>query len=1251
MYITKKEKNKFLLLALAAAWFYVIPILYQFTFLNSDNPQKVIQLIGKNISNKNKIFDEYASNKALIVDLFNNTYTLEALEKLKELPFALQVYHAYSDSTLDIKFWNKNNVLPTITELLKPDGKYLSYKDNGVHQFIKKTIEANNIKVVVSALIPIRWEFFIETDYLQKEFAVSKRIEKKYTISTEPTIYPVKDNEGNVLVYLKKVTDARNVGFSWVYIICRAFSLFLIAVFIFKLCGVISLKKDFFVAFLVLFVLILGLRILCLYTNFPFHYGVLEYFDPRIYAANNLFKSLGDLTFNLFSAFLVVLFWIRYNRQSLILEKVFFKNILVKDVFKTITFVAVSFYSIWVFRSLIYSSKISFNVTNLFSFSIYSVLGFLHIAFLIIVYYLFTQRVIRIHSLWQSNKMLGYLVIAIVGLCILFFDFYWAKDIVNIYFLVWMFLYFFVSHQFYKSNKRLFSFNIFWLLFFSFFASLLFQFENARKEKQDRKWIAKKLAFQSDPNTESLLSIAIAKFDNNYLIKNVATFYNPNRSANFKDSLLSENFVGYLNKFQSTIHTYDSLERPLYNTDSVKFSYFNTIVQNQSSRVSNINDLYYFETGFDLFSYIFKKEIIDTSGRLLGYFIVQSNPINYKNKSTALSPELFKQRNAKLDDNGNNYIYAIYNKYELRKRFFDYDLPTRIAENEIPIQEDTLKYRNGYEELWLKLNKDSVVVVGKKSNTYISLITLFAYLFFSILSIVFLFSLLDALIFRQFTKKQFALFFQLNFSKQVQGIVWMVSLLTFIIVAIVIISLFKNRFNKTNKERLSRTMSILIADVQNKISTNAVFDDIVKIYEPGANEALKETIFQMSEIHNVDFNIYDLDGSLKLSSQPLIEAKGILSNKMDPYSFYYLKRKSSAQFVQQEKMGSFEYLSMYVPIRDESGKAYGYLNIPYYSSQSDLNQEISNFLITIINLTAFIFLIAGLIAWLVTNRITNSFSLIGNKMKEVGLGKNEIIEWNKDDEIGGLVKEYNKMVMKLEESAVILAKNEREGAWREMAKQVAHEIKNPLTPMKLSIQYLQKSIANGNDNIQELTNNVSKTLVEQIDHLNNIASDFSQFANIGNTKNEAIDIVPILNSLILLFNAENDTQIEFNNSVKRAYVFADKTQMNRLFTNLMKNAMQAYSENTLRKMEVRIYIDGGNVVVALKDFAFGIPVHLQEKIFTPNFTTKTSGTGLGLAISKGIVENAKGEIWFTTKVNEGTTFYVSIPLVGGYSPI
>lgn len=267
-------------------------------------------------------------------------------------------------------------------------------------------------------------------------------------------------------------------------------------------------------------------------------------------------------------------------------------------------------------------------------------------------------------------------------------------------------------------------------------------------------------------------------------------------------------------------------------------------------------------------------------------------------------------------------------------------------------------------------------------------------------------------------------------------------------------------------------------------------------------------------------------------------------------------------------------------------------------------------------------------------------------MREINLGqKNEEIFWNRNDELGMLFSEYNKMVKKLEISAETLAKKEREGAWREMARQVAHEIKNPLTPMKLSIQYLQKAVDENAPNVKELSKQVADTFIEQIDQLSKIASDFSQFANIGMVHAENLNIVEVIQSVITLFQTNKRVNFSWIKNEDEYFVNADKIQMNRLFTNLIQNAIQSVAPDKNVEIKIQITSENKYIIIAIQDNGQGIHKELQPKIFLPNFTTKSSGTGLGLAICKGIVEKANAEIWFETSKNKGTTFFVKIPQV------
>jgi nitrogen fixation/metabolism regulation signal transduction histidine kinase len=366
---------------------------------------------------------------------------------------------------------------------------------------------------------------------------------------------------------------------------------------------------------------------------------------------------------------------------------------------------------------------------------------------------------------------------------------------------------------------------------------------------------------------------------------------------------------------------------------------------------------------------------------------------------------------------------------------------------------------------------------------------------------------------------------------------------------------------------------------------------------------------------------------------------------MHPLAYYHLNNLDEVQFFQRENIGKLQFSSMYIPIVDPAGRKYAYLQIPYYTARNRQNQEISSFLVTIINLNAFIFLLAGIVAFFITNRITRSFSIIVNQMKKVSFStRNEPIVWERNDEIGALVSEYNKMVNKLEESAQALAKSEREGAWREMARQIAHEIKNPLTPMKLSLQYLERSIDNKDPNISKLASDVSKTLIEQIDHLNHIANEFSQFANIEQAKPEIFDLNEALRAVLNLFRSGELLHINPVLLSNAIMINADRSHINRVFTNLLQNAIQAVPSSKTPDIRVEEELSENRVIIRVTDNGEGIDEAVQPFIFTPNFTTKTSGTGLGLAMCKRMIEQAGGSISFFTIPGKGTTFLVVLPL-------
>jgi signal transduction histidine kinase len=522
---------------------------------------------------------------------------------------------------------------------------------------------------------------------------------------------------------------------------------------------------------------------------------------------------------------------------------------------------------------------------------------------------------------------------------------------------------------------------------------------------------------------------------------------------------------------------------------------------------------------------------------------------------------------------------------------------------------------------------------------------LFAYLFCSFLLIAIFFNLAHHFLTERKIKANLKSLLQLNIRNQVHGTIILVSVFSFTVIAVTTILFFISRYHSNNREKLSRTIHVMENELRSSIDTMPLNKYLSFNFDSITNNKLEVTINKISNIHAEYINLYDLYGNLKVSSLPLPYNKGILSEQMDPIAFYHLNKLKDVQFFQEQKIGSLEYLSNYVPVRDETGREYAYLNIPYFESQNKLQDEISNFLVTIINLNAFIFLVGGIIALFITNSITKSFSLISDQMKKINLEtNNEEIVWNRKDEIGDLVQEYNKMVKKLDISAEMLARSEREGAWREMARQVAHEIKNPLTPMKLNLQYLQMAIDKNSPDVKNISLYVAQILLEQIEHLSQIASDFSQFAKIGNTRKQIFNINEMLENSITLYSTNNEIHIDADLYQNEILIEADKTQINRLFTNLLQNAVQSVPDYRKVKLDIKSESHDQKVLISIKDNGNGIRADMINKIFAPNFTTKTSGTGLGLAMCKGIVETLNGRIWFDTKEGEWTCFFVELPV-------
>jgi len=1239
-------RNGYLLLA--AAWLLTFSFIIDNYWSGTSTPEAVQRIIERNIQANEKSSEKFTGNTTVINKIIDGNYSEQELNNYVDRNYFIFVYKINPLRAPTPIFWNTQVVLPDSNILKKGDGVYFKLLPNGWYVVRKKSYEnLNGQDFDIISLVPVKWKYYIENKSLVNSFVAVANVQDNYDITLQPGKYPVKDTEGQCLFYLKQLKTDIAVHDNGLSILLRVLAGILVLFFIHKFASFYFEQRGFWPSLLVLFVSVVCLRTISYFLPIPLNFAQLALFNPISNGTNFMFRSLGDLLINSLLFIWIVLFIRSHNRSQFVHFKAstrIRKYAIVAGVALLMIIFTVLGGSI--VRNLVSDSDISFDVINFFTLDIYSVVGFIVLSCIASGYFFLIQILYQpVSAMIRPRFFVLYLCIAVLGLIFLTVRLRSTDMTFNLSLLGWLLLLVYLLN---RVSLTIDTFNlvstrfIFWLFFFSVSITAAIVAQNRNTEMMERKGFAVNLANRADSSGTRLINIILTDFSNPVLAANFDRFKNQNDNQYLKDSLINENFTGYVNRFDTRLYTFDSSYNPLFNGDSTTFNSLNTIIQTQG-KPTTIPGLYYYDITYDRFNYISKKEITDSGGVRKGYVFIVATPKKYK--SDALYPQLFLRGSTNSIEESSVYSYAVYIKNQLSVNNNDYPFPTSIDPSSFTYNEFKVTNHNGSVELWYRSNSDKVIVIARQDDFFIESITLFAYLFCSFLVVAVLFNFLNKLLGTTRNLENFRTFWQFTIRNQVHSTVIMISIFSFLVIGVTTILFFITRYHSNNREKLSRTIHVMENEIRNAIDSLSAPHANGMNFDSVSEGKLAATINRIAEIHDADVNLYDLNGDLKISSLPIPYKRGIVSQKMDPVAFFHMNKSKDIQYSQEQTIGKLSYLNNYIPVRDENGREYAYLNIPSFESQSILQDEISNFLVTIINLNAFIFLIAGIIAVFIANRITSSFSLISNRMKEVNLEKtNEEIIWTRKDEIGDLVNEYNKMVKKLDVSAQLLAKSEREGAWREMARQVAHEIKNPLTPMKLNLQYLQMAIDNDSPGVKRISLYVANILLEQIEHLSQIAGDFAQFANLGNTKNQLFDVNKMLLNVSSLYSAHEKLEISTNLYDGEIMIEADKTQINRLFTNLLQNAVQAVPDTRKAMIEIKSEVRGLVMVASIKDNGNGIPLDKFSKIFVPNFTTKTSGTGLGLAMCKGIVEKLNGKIWFETLEGQWTVFYVELPL-------
>ena len=462
-------------------------------------------------------------------------------------------------------------------------------------------------------------------------------------------------------------------------------------------------------------------------------------------------------------------------------------------------------------------------------------------------------------------------------------------------------------------------------------------------------------------------------------------------------------------------------------------------------------------------------------------------------------------------------------------------------------------------------------------------------------------------------------------------------LLTSILILVVTVYQYDEQTKDYNIQRFERKEVIakktIELELTNKTTHAVNTDNLSKIFQ--------DRIYEISSINKLNITIYSLEGNLLKTSFGTAFEK-IDTTPLTDYIVSELAQNSNHRILKNKEIDGTSYQTSYSYINGPKFKRIGILELQFTQDNSEIEAELKEFIYRLSLVYLLMFLLAISFAYFLSSYITRSIKTISDKMQHTRLNeRNEKIILNKaSSEIEILVDAYNNMIDQLEESATRLAKSEREQAWREMAKQVAHEIKNPLTPMRLSVQSFERKFNPEDENIKEKLKEYSQTLIQQIDVMSSIASAFSDFAKMPTQKKEKIEIISIVKLALDIFNKKS---VKYQTKEKELYAFLDKTQLIRIVTNLVKNALQATENEENPLINVEIISKGSKIKIVVSDNGKGISEEVKDLIFEPKFTTKTSGMGLGLPMIKNIIEAYDGAISFTSNKGAGTVFTVILP--------
>lgn len=1164
-------------------------------------------------------------------------YSNQEFEERAEQQFTVLLHS--KDSVL---FWSNTRVLPsgqTLASLTTAPGARMLQLPLG--WFWALVDQKSGYYRTI--LIPVRYTIDAQ---LSHPFPADAGISSNITVSTQATDYVVRADGKNVC-WLAAQGAVQSAWLQWMQLVFYL----LFFVVLLALIGQVStaISARFGAISGVILPLLIVVVLISLSSTYNFtgrQFGALPLFAPTFGAASILGKSLGDWLISVFLLVWLMLFFHRAFQSGALSQASSTVKYGVAGVGYLLAMFSVPL-GVEVFKQLVMQSNINFDFDNILNINAFGILALAGIMLLLLGLFLFNHRImlaVRQAELPRNHRagILAGAALLFIGICAA-----WPSGFMVHFMGVAAFgiLYAVILDAFVHDEGTGFGWIVIWMLFFALFSSSFLYRYNNLKGKSDRLTYAEALANPRDTTrAEQLLPSVYAAFKQDTQQLNVLLKPWPFKAAEtelrdyFNTRLFEQNYL--FQHYRLNVYAFDRENQPLLLGQTGDYQFVVDKNWNQGKPLSGAKEIRYCTGENGKFRYMIQLRALrmgdPTQTALVFCFFDHDYP-----KPTKVYAQLFFNTPYKNLQNLAQYDFAVQEQGNL--------IVEQGQGNIGLLQDTTLNNGEGREiqtdepyrldAVYKSKDGLTVATVGRRAGGIIKLLYLFSILF--TLASLFLFLLAFLNSYLGFLPKyfQFKLSTKGSLSKRIHF--YNVTLIgaSFLVIGFMTYWHFTDASREAERANLDYRADAVLANLKTQLLNATLSADSVK-------RTLPRTLSTIASSLSIDACLYAQNGDLRFTTQEDLAGLGILPSKMNPSAFEGLKSSKQSEHVEKEQLAGFEYFTKYLPLRNAQNQLLGYLGVPYQLGETKAGPEVSDFIGILASLYVFLLLLAYVVTYFLARSIIRPVRMISDKIRGLRLeDKNEPLEYKGDaqDELSVLVDRYNIMVDKLEASKVQMIRLEREGAWREMARQVAHDIKNPLTTMKLSMQQLERVSADPEQAAAYLRKAITR-LIEQIDSLAQIASEFSMFANLDIREKHDMVLNEVVENVHDLFSEQKNVDLDLTLPGERFHILGDKNHLIRVFNNLVINAIQAIPSDRRGRIKVSLYRTENSAVVQIGDNGGGIPAEIQQRVFEPNFTTKTSGSGLGLAICKKIIEAHDGSIHFATRENEGTDFYVEMPI-------